>query len=109
MRLRRATFASCALRISAGRTWLEFEIEIVAGTVEVGRHRRDEIGAVLPAIGLAQLDPGDLGDRVPFVRRLQRAGQQRVFGDRLRRELRVDAGRAEEQQLLDADFDAPPR
>ena len=33
-----ASFASCALRISAGSTWLDCEIEIVAGAVEVGRH-----------------------------------------------------------------------
>ena len=78
------------------------QVEVVAGAVEIGRHRRDEVAAVLPAIGLAQLDAGDLGDRVPLVGRLERAGQQRVLGDRLRRELRIDAGRAEEQQLLDA-------
>ena len=96
------SLASCALRISAGRTWLDSQIEVVAGAVEVGRHRRDEVAAVLPAVGLAQLDAGDLGDRVPLVGRLERPGQQRVLGDRLRRELRVDAGRAEEQQLLDA-------
>ena len=38
------------------------------------------------AIGLAQLDAGDLGDGVPLVGGLERAGQQRVLGDRLRRQ-----------------------
>ena len=40
------------------------EVEIVAGAVEVGRHGADEVAAVLPAVGLAQLDAGDLGQRV---------------------------------------------
>ena len=48
-RRRPAVLASCALRIRAGRTWLDVEIEIVAGAVEIGRHRRDEIAAVLRA------------------------------------------------------------
>ena len=34
------------------------------------------IGAVLAAVGLAQLDAGDLGDRVPLVGRFQGAGKQ---------------------------------
>jgi hypothetical protein len=61
------------------------EVEIVALAVEVGRHGADEVAAVLLAIGLGQLDAGDLGDRVPLVGRLQRAGQQAVLADRLRR------------------------
>ena len=68
------------------------QVEIVARPVEIGRHGRDEVAAVLAAIGLRQLDAGDLGDGVPLVGRLQRAGEQRVLGDRLRRELRIDAG-----------------
>ena len=39
---------------------------------------------MLAMIGLAQLDPGDLGDGVPLVGRLQRPGEQGVFRDRLR-------------------------
>ena len=53
-------------------------------------------------VSLAELDPGDLGDGVGFVRRLERAGQQRALRDRLRRELRVNAGAAEEEQLARA-------
>ncbi len=49
------------------------EIVVVAGPVEVGWHRRNEIAPVLAAIGLAQLDAGDLGDRVPLVGRLEGA------------------------------------
>jgi hypothetical protein len=57
---------------------------------------------VLPAVGLAQFEAGNLGDRIPLVGRLERAGQQAVFRHRLRREAGIDAGRAEEQQLRDA-------
>src|SRR5271168_5466596 len=35
--------------------------------VKVGRHHRQEITAMPPAIGLAQFDAGDLGDRIPFI------------------------------------------
>src|SRR3546814_9347084 len=42
------------------------QVEIVAWAVKIRRHGRDIIAAILPAIGLAQLDPGDLGDRIPF-------------------------------------------
>ena len=46
--------------------------------------------------------PGDLGDGICLVGRLERPGKQGVFADRLRREFRIDAGRAEEQQPIDA-------
>ena len=77
-------------------------IEIVARSVEIARHKRDVVAAVLLAVGLTQLDAGDFGHRVPFVGRLQWAGQQRVFLDRLRRKLGIDARRAEKQQTIDA-------
>ena len=49
------------------------EVEVVVRAVEVRRHRGDEVAAVLLAVGLAQLDAGDLRDRVRLVRRLERA------------------------------------
>ena len=63
-------------------------VEIVPGTVQVARHDRHEVAAVPPAVGLAQLDTGDLGDRVPLVGRLQRSGEQSLLRDRLRRPAR---------------------
>jgi hypothetical protein len=78
--------------------------EVVARAVQVGRHGADEVGAVLAPIGLAQLDPGDLGHRVPLIARLQLALEQARLGHRLRREPRVDAARAEEQELLHPDL-----
>ena len=75
-------------------------VEIVAAAIKVGRLQADEVGAVLAPVGLHQLDAGDLGHRVPFVGRLEGAGQDRVFADRLRREFRIEAARSEEDQLL---------
>jgi hypothetical protein len=59
-------------------------------------------GAVLAVIAFAQLDAGDLGNRVRLIGRLQRAGQERILAHRLRGHARVDAARAEEQQFLHA-------
>ena len=59
------------------------QVEVVARAVEVGRHGGDEVRAVLLAIGLAELDAGDLGDRIGLVGRLQQAGQQALLDDRL--------------------------
>ncbi len=74
------------------------QVEVVAGPVEVRRHGRDVRGPVLLAVRLDLDDAGDLREGVGLVGRLQRAGQQGVLVDRLRRQLRVDAGRTEEQQ-----------
>ena len=52
------------------------QVEIVVGSVEIGRHRRDEVRAVLAPVGLAQLDARDLRDRIGLVGRLEGAGQQ---------------------------------
>src|SRR5690606_40323097 len=58
--------------------------------------------AVLPVVGVAELDAGDLGDGVRLVRVFERARQQVLLADRLRTVSRVDAGRAQEQHALHA-------
>ena len=40
---------------------------IVAGAIKIGRHHRDEIGAILQPIGFALFDTGDLGHRIPLI------------------------------------------
>ena len=77
------------------------QVEVVERAIEVGRHRRDKVAAILLTVGLTQPDAGDLGDRVPLVGHLQRSGQQRVLGDRLRGIARVDARRPQEHEFLD--------
>src|SRR6266480_2231436 len=77
------------------------DMKVVAGAVKIGRRRRYEVAAVLAAVGLAKPDAGDLGDRIGFVGSLQGSRQQCLLADRLWRLARINAGRAEEQKLLD--------
>ena len=51
-------------------------VVVVAVAVEVGGHHADEVRPVLVAVGLAELDAGDLGDGVGLVGRLQLPGEQ---------------------------------
>jgi hypothetical protein len=67
------------------------QVEIVTGAIKIGRHRADEVLSILPRVGLAELDARYLGQRIRLIGRLERAGQQRILRDRLRRELRVNA------------------
>ncbi len=53
------------------------QVEIVTRAVKVGRHDGDEVAAILPAVGLTELDAGDLGDGIPLVGRLQSTREQR--------------------------------
>jgi hypothetical protein len=75
---------------------------VVARAVQIGRHRRQILRAVLAVVAPAHFDPGDLGQRVRAVGRLQGPGQQAVFAHRLRRELGIDAARTEEHEARDA-------
>jgi hypothetical protein len=77
------------------------QVEVVPGAVQVGRHRRDEVAPVLPAVRLAELDAGDLGDGVRLVGGLERPGQEVFLLHRLRALAGVDAGAAEVQELRD--------
>src|ERR1700680_4759553 len=74
----------------------------VAGTVEVARHHGNEIRPMLPPVGLAQLDASDLGDGIPLVCGLKRAREELRLNDRLASELRINAGRPQKEELLDA-------
>src|SRR6478736_8990185 len=76
------------------------EIEIVSRTIKISGHRRDEVATIFAPISLAKLEPGDFGNGVPLIGGLKGPGEQRIFFDRLRRELWVDAGGAEKQQLF---------
>ena len=76
------------------------EVEVVVRPVEVRGHGGDEVGAVLLPVGLAELDPRDLGDRVGLVRGLEGAGEEVLLLHRLRAVAGVDAGAAEVEQPL---------
>lgn len=68
--------------------------------VQVGWHHRTVVATVLPVVGLAQFNPGDLGDGVRLVGRLQRPLQQLAFRHRLPCQFRIDTGRTEKQQFV---------
>ena len=74
-------------------------VVVVSGTIKVGRHHGDEIGAILTAICLAQLDPRNLGNGIPLIGRLERSGEQLLLAHGLAGQLRIDARGAEEQEL----------
>lgn len=78
-------------------------MEVVLRPVEVGGHAGNGIPVVLNAVSLAHLDAGNLSNGVPLIGGLEWARQERVFRDRLRCELGVDARGAEEEELLDAE------
>ncbi len=75
------------------------EVEIVPRTVKVCWHCQDEITPILLAIGLAELDARYFGNGVPFIGGFEWGGQQRLFRNRLGRQLRIDAARTQEQEL----------
>ena len=83
-----------------------FRVVVVTRAVQVGGHDAAVVdavaGTVLAVVALAQLDTGNLGNRIGLVGGLQQSGEQCVFGHRLRGLARVDAAGTEEQQLLHA-------
>ena len=69
----------------------------------VARSKRLRLAAIGAAIlGLAKLDAGDLGNRIPVVGRLERTCQKCALLDRLRRVLGIDARRSQERATFDA-------
>ena len=75
-----------------------FGMIVIAWPIEVGGHQADRIKAMLLAQSFAELDAGNLGDRIPLIRGLKRPSEQRLLLDRLLGELRVDAAAAQKQQ-----------
>ena len=84
------------------------DVVVVAGSVKIGRHQRMIKQSALTAQELAELEAGDLRQRITLVRLLKLARQERVLRNRLRRHARIDAGRAEEQEPLHARFRRAP-
>ena len=78
------------------------QVEIVVWAVEVCRHRGDKIVSVFRCIGLAKPDACDFSQRVGVVRGFERACEKRVLRDRLRCQLRVNAGTAKKEEFAHA-------
>ena len=75
-------------------------MEVIVRTVEISRHHRDIVGAVLQVIALAHLQSGDLRDGVFFVGIFQWTRQKCVFAHRLRSVFRINTCGTQEKQLL---------
>src|SRR5215813_14344582 len=80
-----------------------FRVIIVARPIQIGRHHRNEIAAVLAAVSLAKLDASDLCNGIPFVRGLKFAGEHLIFAHRLLSKFWVNATRSEKQEFLHVD------
>ena len=75
-------------------------VVVVIRTVEVGRHDRNIIRAVLTVQELAVFQTGDFCQRIGFIGLFQFGSQQAVLFHRLRSHTGINAGRTEELQLL---------
>ncbi len=76
------------------------QVEIIVRTIEVGGHHRDEVGAILEVIALAEFKSGDFGDGVGFVGIFELTGQEVLLLHGLGRFARVDARGSQEEQLF---------
>lgn len=76
------------------------QVEIVVRPIEVRRHHRDVVRAILQVEALTHLQSRNLRDGIRFVRIFQRRGEEHLLLHRLRRLARVDTRTAQEQQLL---------
>ena len=86
----------CGNHMAVGR------VVVIVGAVQVRGHDRDIVRAVLAVQELAVFETADFGEGVSLVRLFQFGSQQAAFLHRLRSHARIDAGRAEELQLLAA-------
>ena len=78
------------------------QIEIVIRPIEIRRHPGDEVFSILAGISLAELDAGDLCDRIRIVRRFQWTGEQRILRERLGGHFWINARTAEEEEFRHA-------
>ena len=77
-----------------------FQVEVVVRAVKVRGHHGEVVGAVLQVVAFAHLEARNLCDGVFLVGVFEFAREEGVFLHGLRGVLRVDACRAEEQELL---------
>ena len=76
------------------------QVEVIVRTIEVGWHHSDIVGTILKIVALAHLQSGNLGDGIFLVGIFQRRSKEHILLHWLRSILRIDAGRAQEEELL---------
>lgn len=77
-----------------------FQVEVVVRTIKVRRHHSEVVGAILQVVAFAHLEACNLCDGVFLIGVLEFAREEGILLHGLRCVLRVDACRAEEQELL---------
>src|ERR1043166_8228275 len=77
------------------------KIKIVGRSIEIARHQAKIFCAMLPVVGIESLPTRYFWHGIGGVRLLQRATHKIFFANRLGTVTRIDAGRAQKQQLLD--------
>ena len=73
-------------------------VVVITGPIEIGGHQADRIKAVLLPQGLTQLDPSNLGNRVPLVGGLQGSFKESLLLDWLLSKFGINATASQEQQ-----------
>jgi hypothetical protein len=87
--------------------WAQLVLQISGDDMVLCRleaHRRDVVATVLAAIGDAGHRPGDWATEYHWLVGSGRSNEKGLLDHRLRRQVRIDAGRGEEHQLVDADL-----
>src|SRR5207248_8268644 len=78
------------------------QVEVIVRAVQICRHGGNKVRPVLAGVSLTKLYSNNLGYRIGFVGGLKCAGEQRTFGNWLRRKLGINTRTAEKEQLRDA-------
>ena len=76
------------------------QVEIIIRPIQIGRHHGNIVSPVLQVITLAHLDPGNLGNRIRFIRIFERRSKQAILRHRLRSVSRINASTPQEQEFL---------
>ena len=76
------------------------QVEVVVGTIKVGWHHSDIVGAILKVVTLAHLKSRNLCDGILLIGVFQRRRQEYILAHWLRCILGVYAGAAQEEELL---------
>ena len=93
-------FGKVNLTYHGGQHMAVLQVEVIVGSIQVGRHHRYVVRAVLQVEAFAHFQSGNLGNGIRFVGIFQRRCQQHFLFHRLRSFTRIDAGTAQEEQLL---------
>ena len=94
------TFCQMDLSYHGRQHMASFQVEIIVRTIQVSRHHRYIVCAILQIEALTHLQSRNLSYGIRFVGIFQRGGEQHFLLHRLFRIPRIDTCTSQEQQLL---------